>query len=194
MLPIHKLQKMCAIWVETAHDKFTDLPGRDPKLYLEIMAILEKRGKPPRWSTRSVAELFLQSSDSEKTKDPYVNPKNAKGQYYCHMCAAWGKHSTDHCNRFKNLKPRFVQQKTGHAPDPEVHQANPAPAVTIMPQFDGDVLKKGFSPNSQVGKMQERRHQEKHEVPVCQRCTVFAGATIRHKIGNCFFGWPHGYP
>jgi hypothetical protein len=197
ILPIVKLRisndasnsqtaKMCAIWVETAHEEFTDLPGRDPKLYLEIMAILKKRGKPPRWSTRSAAELFLQSSDSEKTKDPSVNPKNAKGQYYCHMCAAWGKHSTDHCNQFKNLKQRFVQQKPGQAPDPEVHQANPALAVTLMPQSDGDVLKKGFSPNSQVGKMQERQQQEKQEVPVCQRCTGFAGATIRHKIGNCF--------
>jgi hypothetical protein len=84
------------------------------------------------------------------------------------------------------LKQRFVQQKTGQAPDPEVHQANPALAVTLMPQSDGDVLKKGFSPNSQVGKMQERHQQEKQEVTVCQRCTGFAGATIRHKIGNCF--------
>jgi hypothetical protein len=117
------------------------------------MAILKKRGKPPRWSTRSAAELFLQSSDSEKTKDPYVNPRNAKGQYYCHMRAAWGKHSTDHCNQFKNLKQRFVQQKTGQAPNPEVHQANHALVVTLMPQSDGDVLMKGFSPNSQVGKM-----------------------------------------
>jgi hypothetical protein len=77
------------------------------------MAILEKRGKPPRWSTRSAAELFLHSSDSEKTKDPCVNPKTAKGRYHCHMCAAWGEHSTDHCNQFTNLKQRFVQQKTG---------------------------------------------------------------------------------
>jgi hypothetical protein len=117
MLPIHKLQKMCAMWVETAHEEFTDLPGRDPTLYLEIMAILKKCGKPPRWSTRSAVGLFLQSSDSEKAKDPSVNPKNAKGQYYCHMCDAWGKHSTDHCNQFKNLKQRVVQQKIGQAPD-----------------------------------------------------------------------------
>jgi hypothetical protein len=55
-----------------------------------------------------------------------------------------------------------------------------------MPQSDGDILKKGVSPNSQVGNMQERHQQEKQEVPVCQRCTGFAGATIRHKIGNCF--------
>jgi hypothetical protein len=79
ILPIVKLRisndasnsqtaKMCAIWVETAHEEFTDLPARDPKLYLEIMAILKKRGKPPRWSTRSAAELFLQSSDSENQR------------------------------------------------------------------------------------------------------------------------------
>jgi hypothetical protein len=57
VLPIVKLRisndasnsqtaKMCAIWVETAHEEFTDLPGRDPKLYLEIMAILKKRVNP----------------------------------------------------------------------------------------------------------------------------------------------------
>jgi hypothetical protein len=34
--------------------------------------------------------------------------------------------------------------------------------------------------------MQERHHQEKQEVPVWQRCTGFAGATIRHNFGNCF--------
>jgi hypothetical protein len=82
------------------------------------MAILEKRGKPPRRSTRHAAELFMQSSDCEKAKYPFVNPKNAKGHYYCHVCDAWGKHSTDHCNQFKNLKQRFVQHKLGQAPDP----------------------------------------------------------------------------
>jgi hypothetical protein len=59
----------------------------------------------------------------------------------------------------------LFRQKPGQAPDPEVHQANPALAVTLMPQSDGDVLKKGFSPNSQVGKIQERQQQAKQEVP-----------------------------
>jgi hypothetical protein len=63
-------------------------PPENPKLYLEILAILKKRGKPPRWSTRSAAELFMQSSDYDKTNDPMVNPDTNKGQYYCHMCAA----------------------------------------------------------------------------------------------------------
>jgi hypothetical protein len=35
--------------------------------------------------------------------------------------------------------------------------------------------------------MQERQQQQvKQEMHVCQRCTGFAGATIKHKIGNCF--------
>jgi hypothetical protein len=107
-----------------------DLPGRDPKLYLEIMAILKNRRNPPRRSTRSVAGLFLQPSDYENAKDPYVNPMNSKGQYYCHMCAAWGRHSTDHCNHFRNLKQLFVQPKHGQAPDPEMHKADHALVVT----------------------------------------------------------------
>jgi hypothetical protein len=68
-----------------------------------------------------------------------------------------------------------------------VHHANHALVITLMPQSEGDVLNKGLSPNLQVGKMHERQqHQEKQEVHVCKRCTGFASATIRHKIGNCF--------
>jgi hypothetical protein len=154
------------------------------------MAILKKRGKPPRWSTRSAAELFLQSSDSEKPKDLVVNPKNTlKGNIIAICVHAWGKHSTDHCNQFKILKHDLFNRKTGKRRIPSHTRQALRLAVTLMPQSDGDILRKGFSPNSQVGKMQERQQQHKTKsmrVHVCQRCTGFAGATIRHNIGSCF--------